>query len=243
MRYFKMSRSERLYNQVKQFRKYVIERSAALDEEEADLQDMKGSERYNKVSARIQSDRAQLMKEAREKFAPETDVLLHAMRQAADFKTTAAAPSEEALRLLQAFKLRLELDENAAISRDELQGAVAVMGDSETAFKALRQIAQKCGVIVTPQNSDKMTSLQAKEAVESLARNISASYHLPTVGNRKAWGDMMSGAQQSPFTTNTDSIRAWRIDVEPTSAADLIQSYTMLNDNAVSQFMEIIDSE
>ena len=33
-----MSRSERLYNQVKQFRKYVIERSAALDEEEADLQ-------------------------------------------------------------------------------------------------------------------------------------------------------------------------------------------------------------
>ena len=238
-----MSRSERLYNQVKQFRKYVIERSAALDEEEADLQDMKGSERYNKVSARIQSDRAQLMKEAREKFAPETDVLLDAMRQAADFKTTAAAPSEEALRLLQAFKLRLELDENAAISRDELQGAVAVMGDSETAFKALRQIAQKCGVIVTPQNSDKMTSLQAKEAVESLARNISALYHLPTVGNRKAWGDMMSGAQQSPFTTNTDSIRAWRIDVEPTSAADLIQSYTMLNDNAVSQFMEIIDSE
>lgn len=83
-----MSRSERLYNQVKQFRQYVIERSAALDEEEADLQDMKGSERYNKVSARIKNDREQLMKEAREKFAPETDVLLNAMLQAADFKTT-----------------------------------------------------------------------------------------------------------------------------------------------------------
>lgn len=238
-----MSRSERLYNQVKQFRQYVIEKSAALDEEEADLQDMKGSERYNKVSARIQSDRAQLMKEAREKFAPETDVLLSAMRQAADFKTTATAPSEEALRLLQAFKLRLELDENAAISRDELQSAVGVMGDSETAFKALRQIAQKCGVVITPQNSDKMTSLQAKEAVESLAKNVNALYHLPTVGNRKAWANMMSGAEQSPFTTTTDSIRAWRIDVEPNSADDLIQSYTMLNDSGVKQLREIIDSE
>ena len=167
------------------------------------------------IRARIQSDRAQLMKEAREKFGPETDVLLNAMLQAADFKTTATAPSEEALRLLQAFKLRLELDENAAISREELQGAVSVMGDSETAFKALRQIAQKCGVVITPQNSDKMTSLQAKEAVESLAKNVNALYHLPTVGN----------------------------DVEPNSVEDLIQSYTMLNDSGVKQLREIIDAE
>lgn len=238
-----MSRSERLYNQVKQFRQYVIERSAALDEEEADLEGFKGSAKYNTIMARIQSDRAQLMKEAREKYAPETDVLLSAMRQAADFKTTAAAPSEEALRLLQAFKLRLELDENAAISRDELQGAVAVMGDSETAFKALRQIAQKCGVVLTPQNSDKMTSLQAREAIESLAKNINALYHLPAVGNRKAWANMMSGAEQSPFAATMDSIRAWRIDVEPKSAEDLIQSYTMLDDNAVKQLIEVIDSE
>ena len=238
-----MSRSERLYNQVKDFRKYVIERSKALDDEEADLEGFKGSEKYNKIMARIQNDRAQLMKEAREKYGAETDVLLAAMRQAADFKTTAAAPSEEALRLLQAFKLRLELDENAAISRDELQSAVSVMGDSETAFKALRQIAQKCGVMITPQNSDKMTSLQAKEAVESLAKNVNALYHLPTVGNRKAWANMMSGAEQSPFTTTMDSIRAWRIDVEPNSAEDLLQSYTMLNDGAVKQLREILDKE
>lgn len=238
-----MSRSERLYEQVKDFRKYVIERSKALDDEEADLEGFKGSEKYNKIMARIQSDREQLMKEAREKYAPETDIILSAMRQAADFKTTATAPSEEALRLLQAFKLRLELDENAAISREELQGAVSVMGDSETAFKALRQIAQKCGVVITPQNSDKMTSLQAKEAVESLAKNVNALYHLPTVGNRKAWANMMSGAEQSPFTTTTDSIRAWRIDVEPNSVEDLLQSYTMLNDSGVQQLREILDKE
>jgi len=239
-----MSRSERLYNQVKDFRKYVIERSAALDEEEADLQDMKGSERYNKVSARIKNDREQLMKEAREKFAPETDVLLNAMLQAADFKTTATAPSEEALRLLQAFKLRLELDEsNPGISRDELQGAASVMGDSETAFKALRQIAQKCGVVITPQNSDKMTSLQAKEAVQSLAKNINTLYHLPRVGNRKAWGEMMSGSSNNILGDTMNAIRALRVDVEPNSVEDLLQSYTMLNDSGVKQLREILDKE
>lgn len=239
-----MSRSERLYNQVKQFRQYVIEKSKALDDEERDLDGFKGSEKYNKVMARIQSDREQLMKDARQKYAPETDVILEAMAKAADFKTASAAPSEEALRLLQAFKLRLELDEsNPGISRDELQGAVSVMGDSETAFKALRQIAQKCGVIITPQNSDKMTALQAREAVESLAKSINTLYHLPKLGNRKEWANMMSGAMVSPFSSRMDSIRAWRYDVELNSPDDMIQSYTMLDDNGTKQLREIIDKE
>lgn len=236
-----MSRSERLFTQVRQFRLYVVSRSRELDEQEADIQDMKGSERYNTLMAKIKSDRENLMREAREKYGAGTDAILAAMLKAAETKTPTEAPTTEALNMLQALKIRVDLD--SPISRDELQGAVASFGDNPVIYNALKEIAKKNGVLLQPPKDKGINGSQAQDAVKALANNISGMFHLPKLGARKEWADAMYGNNHSAFNDSMGAIRAFRLDIDFRDTNDFLQTYTMLPPDQIEQFKNIIDAE
>lgn len=238
-----MTRTERLYQIVKDFRAEVLAKDKELTEREKALSDLKGSPRYHKIIAQIENERADNIDSVRDKLAPETDVLMHKCLEATAKTVPTEAPTEEALRTLEVLKLRSELahKNGEAVPSEEIHNAVKAMGDNPTALEALRSIATENGVMLLTPSKKGITQAQAQEAVKLMARSINTIYHLPKLGIREEYGKMMNGYESD--ITNGHASDAYRLDMDFNSEDEFLQGMTFVSAENIPQLKEILNQE
>lgn len=238
-----MTRTERLYQIIKNFRAEVLAKDKELKEREKALEDLKGSPRYNKIIAQIETERAANINSLRDKLAPETDVLMHKCFEATAKTIPTEPPTEEALRTLEVLKLRSELAKRngQAVPSEELHNAVKAMGDNPTALEALRSIATENGVMLLTPSKKGVTQAQAQEAVKLMARSINTLYHLPKLGIREDYGLMMNGYKND--ITNGHASDAWRLDMDFNSEDEFLRGMTFVSAENIPQLKEILNQE
>ena len=102
------------------------------------LQGYKGSERYDKELTELQDERDAAIKAAREKAGGRYDTVLRYMRKAIDAQP-AKAPTDEQMRIVNAFKMREHVE------ADELVKAAEQMRGVDMAVKVLDEVAKANG--------------------------------------------------------------------------------------------------
>ena len=243
-------RSTRLFELAKAFRAECIAKEKELSAREKDLDELRGSARYDKVKAEIIAEREKSIQDARNKVAAETDALLSACLERAQRSRPIAAPTTDAINTLNLLELRLKQNENKAVgsfgnvggtkllSSQELNAAIPLMNGNPIALEALKNIAIRSGVILRMPATKEMTNSQAEEAVKTMARSLNSLYHLPKVGVRQEYAAQISGQAM-----NSNAIQAWRIDQDFSSESDFIQSMAFIGADAVADFTSIINQK
>lgn len=247
-----MTRTERLYQLAKKFYYSFAEKQHEIDEREKEIEDLKGSPRYNRLKAQIDEERAKLCKECRDEVGDETDLILRNMLTAAERAKPMEAPTAEMLNTLQLFEMRYRQYEDAKkpggstnginpLTSSELHAAVPLMKGNPTALKALKNIAHKSGILLTGAEPKGLTENEAVEMVKTAARSMATLYHLPKVNNRREWAEMAHGHIED--ITNGKAWEFYRMDSDITSEDEFIKGITFVDDANLAELKATLNQE
>lgn len=241
-------RTERLFTITQTYRNRIKEKENELRQREKEIEDLKGSPRYRKVAAQIEAERAQIIADNRDNFKSEIDLILQGMLDAAKKAVPVSAPSQEALRTLEALKLRDEIasdphgsNQDNRIPASEFNAAVPIVKDNPTALGALRMLAAKHGVTLLVPKPKGLTQDQAIEAVQVLARSMGTLLHLPKIGYRKEYAEMGNGHIDD--ITGGHAYDAYRVDEDFKSENDFISGMAFVAPEDVEQFKSIVNQD
>ena len=239
-----MTRTEKLYELVKNHRAEFLEKQKELDKKEKELEPLKGSQKYDEAMKEIRSEREKLVKQLRDKYGSQVDIILAVInKNVKENGVPMEPPTEEALRTLQLLKMRQEATPGQLYA-SEFESAVPVMGGNATALKLLQDLALKSNVTLLIKPEAKLTSEDFQRAVEGIAQGLKITFHLPRLDNKSAYSQAMYNGQE--FADINAQIRnsdGFKYDNSYNSVDELIGSLTFLQGDALNQFKAIADKE
>lgn len=239
-----MTRTEKLYNLVKEHRAEFLEKQEELDNKEKHLEPLRGSQKYDEAMKKIRSERVNLVKQLREKYGSQVDIILAIINK--NVKENGAPmepPTEEALRTLQLLKMRQE-ESPGKLYNTEFESAIPVMGGNATALKLLQDLALKSNVTLLIKPEAKLTSEDFQRAVEGIAQGLQIIFNLPRLNNKAAYGQALyNGIEYADINAQIRNTDGLKYDNSYNSTDEFLSNMTFLQGDALNQFKAIADKE
>ena len=239
-----MTRTEKLYNLVKEHRAEFLEKQEELDKKEKELEPLKGSQKYDEEMKEIRSEREKLVKQLRDKYGSQVKIILALINENVKKNVVPMdPPTEEALRTLQLLKMRQETTPGQLYA-SEFNSAVPVMGGNATALKLLQDLAQKSGVNLLIKTEKKLNNTDFERAVEGIAKGLKITFNLPRLNNKAAYGQALyNRTEYADINTQIRNVDGFKYDNSYNSTDDFLSNMTFLQGDALNQFKAIADKE
>ena len=244
-----MTRTENIYNLVKEHRAEFLKKQEELDKRAAALEPIKGSRQYDESMRQINEERRSMVVDLRKKYATQVDEILNIILET--FKKTGLpieAPTDEALRTLQLLKMRQELASNDSavgnITKEEFMAAIPNMGGNASAYKLLQELAQRNGVVMPALNKSTFSADDFERALNGIAKGLHTTFNLPRLNNKASYGQALyNGMEYADAINQIKNLDGMKYDNAYKSLDEFLSAMTFLTGAALEQFKAIADKE